>query len=284
MGRRTPQEEKIVCFVFPLRHNEGFLQANFPASIFASVWPDLSPPPFFLALVTAVFPGRFRHFDPLISLLPLTEDGPPLALADFLRPDERHHWQSFASGKRQREWLAGRICAYDCARRLLTAKCLAETAQPSGRDWWLANSEDGRPYWQGKVPEVLRGTDISISHGGGYALAIIAPPSVGADAELCAPKVERVAAQFAHPEEEQTMARLALKENRLARLTLLWSAKESLRKAAAALPAFLAMRLIDGNRLEHGWRLTLAWEAGKKATVAATLHDDHAFAFCLMEK
>ena len=260
------------------------MQANFPASVSASVWPDLSLPPFFLSLVTAVSPGAFRHFNPLISLLPLTKDQPQPSFADFLRPEERHHWQSLASDKRQREWLAGRICAYDCARRLLATKYPDEAARFSVRDWWLDNGEDGRPFWQGNAPAILRDLDISLSHGGGYALAIIAPPRVGADVQPCLPKVERVAAQFAHPEEEDTLARLLLEQDRLTRLTLLWSVKESLRKAATALPGFLAMRLTDGNRVDNGWQLMLTWEARQKATVAATLHDGHAFAFCLLEE
>jgi phosphopantetheinyl transferase len=288
MGARTPQEKKVICFAIPLRHDEGFLQANSPAnlsaSVSASVWPDLSPPPFFLTVVSTVFLGRFQHCNPSISFLPLTQDGPPLPLADFLRPDERRQWQSFASGKRQREWLGGRICAYDCARRLAARPEEAFQA----RDWWLTGDENGRPFWQGNVPQALRGMDISLSHSGAYALAITAPGRVGADVEACRPKVERVAARFCHAEEEDTLARLAPERDRLARLTLLWSAKESLRKAATGLPGFLAMRLVDGNRSDHGWRLSLAWApapgAEKQAAVAATLFDGYAFAFCLLEK
>jgi len=264
------------------------LQANFPASAFANVsaggWPNLSPPPFFFSLVTAVFPVPSRHISPLISLLPLTKDRPQPSFADFLSPEEWRHWQSLASDKRQREWLAGRICTYDCAQRLLATQYPDETARFSARDWWLANGEDGRPFWQGNAPAILRDLDISLSHGGGYALAIIASSRVGADVQPCLPKVERVAAQFAHPEEEDTLARLLPEQERLARLTLLWSAKESLRKAATALPGFLAMRLTDGNRADNGWQLTLTWEDREKAPVAATLHDGHAFAFCLLEE
>jgi len=247
------------------------LQANFPVP----GWPDLSPPPAFVSLLAEVFPGVQCQ----VSLLPLAKDGSsPILPADFLRPDELSLWQSFASDKRKHEWLGGRLCAYDCARRL--------TAWPEmpfqARDWWLAADENGRPFWQGNVPGALRGTDISLSHGGGYALALIAPGRVGVDVEACQMKVERVAARFCHEEEEDTLARLLPEKDRLARLTLLWSAKESLRKAATGLPGFLAMSLADGNRADHGWRLTLAWE--KQATVAATLYDGHAFAFCLLEK
>jgi len=93
-----------------------------------------------------------------------------------------------------------------------------------------------------------------------------------------------VAAQFVNPEEEHTLNRFMPADDRLARLTLLWSAKESLRKAAPGLPAFLAMRLLDGRRNHDGWRLTFVWEPGKRqTTVAAMLHDGHAFAFCLLE-
>ena len=217
-----------------------------------------------------------------MSLLTLAQDepsAPPLTPADFLMPDELREWQSFTSAKRKREWLGGRLCAYGCARQLI------RSWQNSTRNWRLANAEDGCPLWQGDIPEILRETRISISHGGGYALALMARLPVGADVQPRQAKVERVAGQFAHPEEKDILARLASGENSLTRLTLLWSAKESLRKAAVGLPAFLDMRLVDGRRENDGWGLTLTWQKGaREATVAALLYDDHAFAFCLLDK
>jgi 4'-phosphopantetheinyl transferase EntD len=241
------------------------------------------PPPSFEVLWAAVFPGASCQ----MSLLPLAEDEPPLAPIGFLRPDELRQWQSFASDKRKREWLGGRLCAYGCARRLAR---LWQDEKPAMndfqvRDWWLANAEDGRPCWQGNIPEALWKTHISISHGGGYALAVMARLPVGVDVQPCQAKVERVAAQFANRQEENILTRLAPAEDRPTRLTLLWSAKESVRKATDDLPPFLAMRLIHGKREKDGWRLTLTWQEGEReTTVAATLHDGHAFAFCLLEE
>ncbi|HBT96748.1 MAG TPA: hypothetical protein DEB25_03450 [Desulfobulbaceae bacterium] len=296
------------------------MQANFPFT----AWPDISPPPAFLSLLAEVFPGVQCR----VSLLPLVSDGPPSAVApaDFLRPDELRQWQSFASNKRKREWLGGRLCAYNCARWLIAARkktsgnnyesviarnetTKKSTTMPdtgvekdhrffrsvcndvavkecfSARDWWLAADENGRPFWQGNLPEALSGMDISLSHGGAYALAIIATRRVGADVEACRTKVQRVAAQFCHLAEEERLARLIPQQDRLARLTLLWSAKESLRKAATGLPGFLAMRLTDGSHIGDGWRLVLTWGAtGRQSTVATTLHDGHAFAFCFLEE
>jgi len=260
-------------FAFPLRHDEGFVQANFPFP----AWPDLSPPSAFMSLLAEVFPGAWCQ----VSLLPLAKDEPPpIAAADFLRPDELGRWQSFTSDKRKREWLGGRLCAYDCARRLT-----AQSEEPfQTRNWWLAADENGRPCWQGNVPPALRDMDISLSHGGAYALALVAPGCAGVDVEACRGKVERVAAQFCHQEEEDSLTRLMPEQDRLVRLTLLWAAKESLRKAATGLPGFLAMSLSGGYSMKAGWRLTLAWKAGCQATVAAMPHDGHAFAFCLLEK
>ena len=257
------------------------MQANFRTA----AWPDLSPPSCFPALLAVVFPKAPCQ----MSLLPLTKDGAPLNPTDFLRPDELGEWQSFASGKRRQEWLGGRLCAYDRARWLTNPT--GDTAPFPVRDWRLANAEDGHPFWQGNIPEFLHGTNISISHGGGYALAVTARSPVGADVQLCSTKVERVAEQFAARQEENILTRLAPEEDRLNRLTLLWSAKESLRKAACLSgqatgpPAFLAMRLTAGRREIHGWSLILAWQqTGHEVSVAATLHDGHAFAFCLLEE
>ena len=264
----------------------------------------MSPPPSFLALLAVIFPDQSWR----ISLLPLIKDEPlqaeptqaeplragvplaamplagvPLAATDFLRPDEVRKWQSFASDKRGREWLAGRLCTYGCAWQL--AGPWPKEKDFSARNWWLANADDGRPFWQGNVPEDLRGTNISLSHGGGYALAALARLPVGVDVQPCQAKVEKVAAQFATDEEEKTLVQLMPADERLARLTLLWSAKETLRKAAPDLPAFLAMHLVDGRRQNEGWWLTFTCQ-GKtgETTVAATMHDGHAFAFCLLEE
>jgi phosphopantetheinyl transferase len=215
----------------------------------------------------------------------VVRDQPPDAASlAALAPDESRRWQGFTSEKRKREWLAGRLCAYACARDILGPEYEPLFAV---RDWRLENDANGRPRWSENAPEILRATDISISHGGEYAVAMAAARRLGVDAQPCLAKITRITALFAHAGEEALLAAALPDQDRIIRLTVLWSAKESLRKAAG-LPAFLDMRLTDCKTINGGWRLRLiAWlqtAAPQTATVAATLRDNHALAFCLLDE
>ncbi|MCY1408681.1 hypothetical protein D9M71_240080 [compost metagenome] len=116
--------------------------------------------------------------------------------------------------KRQAEFLAGRVCAREALRQL------------DGRAYAPATGEDRAPIW----PADICG---SITHGTGWAAAIVAPKSthrgLGLDMEtlLSEERATRLAGEILIPDELQRMAqdRVALT------VTLTFSLKESLFKA-----------------------------------------------------
>lgn len=73
----------------------------------------------------------------------------------------------------------------------------------------------------------------SVSHCGPYAAVIVSPNcTVGVDVELVTPKLQRVQAKFCSDREGVLLENAfgSQNENRLAALTILWSAKEALFK------------------------------------------------------
>ncbi len=119
--------------------------------------------------------------------------------------------------KRQTEYLAGRLCAREALRRL-TGSALVP-----------AIGADRAPQWP---PEVVG----SISHGHGWAGALVAPRSafrgLGLDLERQLPvaRAERLAGEILTPGESQALTELT-PEQRAWRISLAFSLKESLFKA-----------------------------------------------------
>jgi len=67
----------------------------------------------------------------------------------------------------------------------------------------------------------------SLSHSAAYAAAVISDKSVGVDVETYRDKIVHIASKFRHQKEEFTLN----KENEVALLTRLWTAKEAIYKA-----------------------------------------------------
>jgi len=67
----------------------------------------------------------------------------------------------------------------------------------------------------------------SLSHSAAYAAAVISDKSVGVDVETYRNKISRIGPKFRHQKEEFTLN----KENEVALLTRLWTAKEAIYKA-----------------------------------------------------
>ncbi len=90
-----------------------------------------------------------------------------------------------------------------------------------GRPDHIVNDEAGKPNLQTSAQ------NISISHTAGYAAVLLSSKfAVGIDVEAIYPKIERIALKFLKPDEV-----VAINEGeKLAKLTLYWSAKESLFK------------------------------------------------------
>lgn len=168
--------------------------------------------------------------------------------ATYLDRSEVEQVAAFGFAKRRLEWLGGRIAAKHAAHAILAK---GSGPPPCFPELLVANDPAGRPHLRdqrGNRAELAasgRGTAvtlpaISISHSHGYAgaLAVTGSHSCGLDLQRVTPQVLRVRDRFATQEEVALLhaaPSLAGQEEALL-LTLLWSAKESLRKAIACAP------------------------------------------------
>jgi phosphopantetheinyl transferase len=162
--------------------------------------------------------------------------------AEFLAPQELATYQRFIYQKRQVEWLGGRLAAKQAILRLTGTPPSAGAM----RAWPVRTDEHGRPFIASRPPA---GLGLSISHSHGLALAMtVAKRECGLDIQKISPATIRVREKFCARPEEQIITTLALPDpdnHPAAGLTLLWAAKEALRKARGGHPltGFTAMAL-----------------------------------------
>lgn len=167
----------------------------------------------------------------------------------YLHRTEQVRLASFGFAKRQLEWLGGRLAAKHAALSLLAREA---GPLPGYRELAVEPDAAGRPYLadQGGTNASLPAISISHSHGYAGALAVWGP-SCGLDLQLVTPRVLTVQERFASREEVAILHTSPYLETlgEAARLTLLWSAKEALRKSRACEP-LLGFTELTLSRLE----------------------------------
>ncbi|HIJ90323.1 MAG: 4'-phosphopantetheinyl transferase superfamily protein [Desulfobulbaceae bacterium] len=209
-----------------------------------------------MALVQAIFeeywPHWQHHFTPEARLrlggvplaaLPARADimQPGLA-SEYLSPDELEQWRGFNLEKRRAEWLGGRIAA-----KWAAAGLLGETAM-TWRNLVIRTEAGGRPYVATETHAAP--PFISISHSGPLAAALAANFPCGLDIQEPGAKIHTVRDRFVSPEEEDILsASLPESFTETERLTMLWAAKEAIRKMVRTtpLPGFLEIRLLANH-------------------------------------
>lgn len=216
----------------------------------------------------------------LCWLVARLEDLPPDP--GWLSAGERETARTLRVEKRRQDWLLGRY----------TAKLAVATYSGAHGDalarWEIRADRDGAPrvWHDGRVA----GPAISLSHSGGQALCVVAPPGLapGCDLERIEPRGDAFVETFFTARECAWLAAAGDADQTLL-VTLLWSAKESalkalrhgLRKDTRSVDVTaqcedrsdqwqpLSIENTESSRLLHGWWRTAA---GFVLTVAA----DHA--------
>jgi enterobactin synthetase component D len=192
---------------------------------------------------------------------------------DLLDPEDFDRWgipAMRAVSKRQTEFLAGRVCAYEALRRVTGVPAIPAVAQ------------DRSPCW----PTGVVG---SITHGAGWAAVIVAHSAewrgLGLDVEKLLPvaRADRLAAEILTPRELEAYSGLEDAQRAL-RVTLTFSIKESLFKALYPLVKtrfyFQEAELIHHDMNGHA-RLRLLddlseeWQAGAELDGQFVLFDDY---------
>lgn len=225
-----------------------------------------------MAFAQAIFeecwPRWQHHFTPEARLrlggvrLSTLTDCPAEVAGKYLHADELNRWTGLHQKKRRSEWLGGRLAAKWAAAALLD-----ETAV----DWQglvIRNEEDGRPSVATEAHAVA--PFISISHSGHLAAALAANLPCGLDIQQPLAKIHTVKERFATPEEADIL-NAALPHHPFTeteQLTLLWAAKEAVRKMVRVSPllGLLEIRLLAGPG-GHGTPqdpLTLTFSSGRE--------------------
>ena len=213
----------------------------------------------------------------LDDLLKMQADG-DLEPADYLALQELDNYQLFKYEKRQIEWLGGRLTAKKAA---LDHLYLAATKNTM-REWPIFAEENGRPFFRSAAhPEI----SLSISHSHGLASAmVVTGPSCGLDVQKVSDATIRVKEKFCTRQEEEVLTSFIPpnSDQPATGPTLLWAAKEAMRKALGGHPltGFLAMRLskiVPDNKSSWIFNLLVG---DKLYQIVVFIYQDYAVAMC----
>lgn len=217
-----------------------------------------------------------------LAAIPLDNDGfnekklETLA-EEVLTRQELAIFKKFSFYKRRQEWLGGRVAAKEAARNFPgTSDHPAILPDENGRPW--IHDDDGA-----RLPFFL-----SISHSGDLAVAMVAGSVCGIDVQQVTASAWQVRDRFLLAGEEQVCRTAVPDLPEEARGTLLWAAKEAVRKSFLRdpLPPFTWIRLLrcraqpDGllllslqikeNNRDNQERRVVAWPVAH-AFIALTL-------------
>lgn len=157
----------------------------------------------------------------------LENDADRKILLDFFSAEEQELFAAYSYRKRQREWLAGRIvCKYAVLQLLHESVSVQQFPAFS-----VLPDKNGAPVLSFSDPK-RRVPSVSITHSGRYAVAMAGiEGSCGVDIQKVSAKIINVVSRFAAPEELELLASNMTNMSEEERLTLLWSAKEAMKKS-----------------------------------------------------
>ena len=212
--------------------------------------------------------------------------GEKAMVGNCLSAIEQQRFDTFSYGKRKNEWLGGRVSAKIAAARCMAASGTDGETAVAWQDIAIESRESGRPYpvlnKEGREPGNL--PDISISHSKQLAAAMaVSRGKCGIDIQQASDKTVKVRERFCTPAEFEILQGFLPHADDTIRLTLLWAAKEALRKAAdtTPVPGFLELQLIEIFFNPLGlWRLVFNNQdpATSDLQVAVGLVDDYLLA------
>lgn len=214
---------------------------------FTRIFPEL-----FYKRLNQLFPAPFAG-PVVIDLIALTyslgQEKELSPITGWLSESEKEHFISFKFQKRYVEWLGGRLCA----KKTLTdyiQKFHSLQIIPPPRDLIVHSQQNGRPFFQcDQLGETGIKPDLSISHGGRYGMAMVSKTWCGIDIQEQQSSLEKVKEKYCTQVEGNLLQSIlsAADVPPLHGLTLLWAAKEALKKMLSKLKmiGFLDITLID---------------------------------------
>lgn len=199
---------------------------------------------------------------------------------DMFSSSELELLHSYTMEKRQREWLAGRICAKMAATDFLALHC----SKPLKMNKIIIDSmPSGRPYVTWPASNQPLKCDLSISHSNRYAIALAATATCGVDIQEPRPTLLRVKDRFCLREEEALLNNVMTGQDQIPALTLLWAAKEAVRKAYSLqfIPEFLQLKLNSVEPNRNGWLRVTFRHTHISPTVICGFYKNYGIAICI---
>jgi phosphopantetheinyl transferase len=197
-------------------------------------------PDFFLKAADFHFPETTLHG----VMLEITETCRLLSTEElrvrWLSEEELQKHSSFKLKKRRDEWLSGRICA-----KLAAGQMQGFSKQQEYSRITVVNVPGGRPALKYQGVETPHNLDVSLSHSGNLAVALVATDYCGIDIQETTETLLRVKERFCSADDEHNMKSYFDVSAGATELNLLWTAKEAIRKTLSHLkvPDFLALKL-----------------------------------------
>ncbi|MCB2181625.1 MAG: 4'-phosphopantetheinyl transferase superfamily protein [Desulfobulbaceae bacterium] len=209
----------------------------------------------------------------------------------FLCRKEREKLLEFRYPKRKIEWLGGRIAAKYAGLMHCDAKRINK------EDWQSLNwhekeivaDERGKPFFYGAAEEIKNAPQISISHSKGIAVGLAARTKCGVDIQQITSALERIQTRFITEEEREKVEEMSQSLGVQNALSLLWSAKEAVKKAQSCdvLPGFMDITLCGWEKQGQGRRFRIITQKNGismgEQTVWAGFIDGYSFAMTVLE-
>ena len=198
------------------------------------------------------------------------------SLDSLLYAEENRIYSGFTYPKRRMEWLGGRLAA-----KYALAQLLAGQPSLSYEALSIVPDVHGRPVVNWSLASFGM-VSVSISHSVDYAAAMASRQAeCGIDIQCNSERLLRVQDRFASDAELEL---LEAEENLLARLSMLWSTKEAVKKCylATDLTFFGKIQLAGARKYnENFWRLDCRLDApvGLEATVHVLLFEQYCLAY-----
>lgn len=188
-----------------------------PGEVMLYIRQDTHPVPFCITLIN-------------LSELDKQREGvqlPELFLS-HLSHEEKNLFKDFSYPKRKREWLGGRLAAKYGVLTILDRNQSTDNIA----DLSVLPQENGSPTLHSSRFPKEKLPSLSISHSENFAVAMAAEAkSCGIDIQKISDKTQRVADRFCDEEELMLLQKCVPLLTEIERLTLLWSAKEALKKS-----------------------------------------------------
>jgi len=201
-------------------------------------------------------------------------------LINLLSKQEKGLFATYSYPKRQQEWLGGRLACKQALFRLPGPMISSWPDQSASLS--ILPAPNGRPVLTCASASANLPC-ISISHSGRYAVGMAAiGASCGLDIQIITSKIIKVQSHFAQPEEIDLLNIHAPDLNLDEHLTLLWAAKEAIKKALLHdQPAMFRGVVLQSLNLNHFYSLKLRYPGGgqQPAEITAVRLDNTILAF-----